>query len=231
MTRENDASAAEQPGTPTADGILADAVRASAPGAAGNPLVARIAAGEAPREVFTVLALEQRLIIDSDRRSFHHLARRAEADPPVAAYFGALADGESAALDALRGLADACGPAADAVRDHEPRAGCQAYPSYVARLALGAEPADVVIALHGGFAAWGGYCATVAHALRTRYAFPDAACAFFDLFAGPGTELAGLARAAVGHGLATSRVTPRLAHRYGRLLQAYEAMFWAALAE
>ncbi|MEU1834961.1 hypothetical protein ABZ551_38195, partial [Streptomyces rimosus] len=31
----------------------------------------------------------------------------------------------------------------------------------VARLALGAEPADVVIAVTANFAAWGGYCATV----------------------------------------------------------------------
>ncbi|WP_208853318.1 transcriptional regulator [Streptomyces albofaciens] len=231
MTRENDASAPGRPVSPTVDDLLGAAAREPAPGTADNPLVARIAAGAAPREVFAVLALEQHQIIAADRHSFRHLAHRADGDPPVAAFFGALADGESRALGALRGLADACGLDADAVRDHEPRAGCQAYPSYVARLALGAEPVDVVIAVTANFATWGGYCATVAHALRTRYGFPDAACAFFDFFAEPAAELDALARDAVRHGLATTRVTPRLAHRYGRLLQAYELMFWAALAE
>ncbi|MEV5599665.1 transcriptional regulator [Streptomyces sp. NPDC052496] len=231
MTPESEATPSGGPGPAGADALLEDAARELAPGASGNPLVARIAAGAAPRAVFTVLALEQHLIIDSDRRSFRHLARRADGDPPVAAYFEALADGEAQALDALRGLADACGPAAHAVREYAPRAGCQAYPSYVARLALTAEPADVVIALTANFASWGGYCATVATALRTRYAFPDAACAFFDFFAEPAADLTRLAHDAVRHGLGASRVTPRLAYRYGRLLQAYELMFWTALGE
>ncbi|MEU7147169.1 transcriptional regulator [Streptomyces sp. NPDC045456] len=231
MARENDASAPGRADTPTADGILAATVREQAPGAADIPLVARIAAGEAPREVFTVLALEQHQIITADRGSFRHLARRADGDPPVAAFFEAVAEGESMALGALSGLEETCGLDADALREHEPRAGCQAYPSYVARLALEAEPADVVIALTANFAARGGCCATVAHALRSRYGFPDAACAFFDFFAEPAAELAVLAQAAVRHGLDASRVTPRLAHRYGRLLQEYELMFWTALAE
>lgn len=231
MTGENDAAAPQRPGAPTAEGILDAAVRGLAPGTADNPLVARIAAGEASREVFTVLALEQHQIITTDRGSFRHLARRADGDPPVAAFFEALAEGESMALGALSGLEEACGLDADALREYEPRAGCQTYPSYVARLALEAEPADVVIALSANFAAWGGYCATVARALRTRYAFPEAACAFFDFFAEPASELAALAHDAVRHGLGTSRVTPRLAHRHGRLLQEYELMFWTALAE
>ncbi|OKI01034.1 transcriptional regulator [Streptomyces sp. CB02923] len=231
MTREKDAAAPERPAAPTAERLLESAVRELAPGAERNPLVARIAAGEAPREVFTALALEQHQVIASDRRSFRHLARRADGDPPVTAFFEALTEGESMALGALGGLADACGLDADAVRMYEPRAGCQAYPSYVARLALDAEPGDVVIALTANFAAWGGYCATVSHALRTRYAFPGAACAFFDFFAEPAAELTGLAHEAVRYALDTSRVTPRLAHRYGRLLQEYELMFWTALAE
>ncbi|MFH8344225.1 transcriptional regulator [Streptomyces sp. NPDC018045] len=226
MARENGASAREAAGD-----LLAAAVRAPAPDAADNRLVARIAVGEAPREVFALPALEQHQIIASDRHGFRHLARRSDGDPPVAAFFEALTEGESMALGALGGFADACGLCADAVRDHEPPAGCQACPSYVARPALDAEPVDVVIARTADFAAWGGHCATVAHALRTRYAFPGAACAFFDFFAEPAPELTGLARAAVRYGVDTSRVTPRLAHRYGRLLQEYELMFWATLAK
>ncbi|MEU2794495.1 transcriptional regulator [Streptomyces sp. NPDC007100] len=225
MARENDA-----PGAHTPAALLEEAVRELAPGAADAPLVARIAAGEAPRGVFTVLALEQHQIIAADRHSFRHLARRADGDPPVRAFFAALVEGETQALDALGGLSAACGLDEAAVREYEPRPGCQAYPSYVARLALEAEPADVVIALAANFAAWGGYCATVAHALRTRYGFADQACAFFDFFAEPAGEVADLAREAVRHGLGAGRVTPGLARRYGRLLQAYELMFWKAIA-
>ncbi|MFH9424523.1 transcriptional regulator [Streptomyces sp. NPDC017529] len=225
MDRENGT-----PGAHTPAALLEDAARELAPGAADNPLVARIAAGEAPREVFTVLALEQHQVIAADRHSFRHLARRAGGEPPVRAFFAALAEGETQALDALGGLAAACGLGDAAVREYEPRPGCQAYPSYVARLALEAEPADVVIALSANFAAWGGYCATVAHALRTRYGFAGPACAFFDFFAEPAGDLAGLAHEAVRHGLRAGRVTPGLARRYGRLLQAYELMFWNAIA-
>ncbi len=39
---------------------------------------------------------------------------------------------------------------------YEPLPGCQAYPAYVAWLALNASPADVVLALTANFSAWGG---------------------------------------------------------------------------
>ncbi|MFH8553654.1 transcriptional regulator [Streptomyces celluloflavus] len=217
--------------SPTATAVLDDAVRALAPDADANRLVPRIAAGETPREVFTTFALEQQQVIASDRISFQHLARRADGDPPVADFFDLLARGEALALEQLAGLADSCGLTERDRANYRPRPGCQAYPSYVARLALGAEPADVVIALTANFAAWGGYCATVARATHDHYALPDTARAFFTFFAEPAPDLADQARAAVQHGLDTGQSRPAAAHRYGRLLQAYEEMFWDSLTD
>ncbi|MFE0044111.1 thiaminase II/PqqC family protein [Streptomyces albireticuli] len=214
--------------TRTAQDVLTDAARELAP--APNATVERIAAGEAPVEVLAALALEQHHVIVGDRRSFAHLAGRAAPVPAVAAFFENLARGEDSALGHLGALATACGLDEAAVRAYEPRAGCQAYPSYVAWLALGAEPVDVVVALSANFAAWSSYCATVGRALRERYGFDDAACAFFDLFADPKPGAPDAVLAAVSAGLAAGRLSEPSARRYGRLLQDYESMFWDSLA-
>ncbi|MFE0382274.1 transcriptional regulator [Streptomyces inhibens] len=216
---------------PTAAAVLNEAVRALAPDRDANPLVARIEAGEAPRSVFATFALEQHQVITADRLSFQHLARRADGDPPVADFFDLLAQGEALALTQLAGLTDACELTARDITGYRPRPGCQAYPSYAARLALGAEPTDVAIALTANFAAWGGYCATVGAAMRDHYGFPDAACEFFAFFAEPAPAVEEQARAAVQHGLDTGQAQPAAAHRYGRLLQAYELMFWNSVAD
>ncbi|MEU5212466.1 transcriptional regulator [Streptomyces sp. NPDC020742] len=211
---------------PTAVAVLDEAVCALAPDAGANRLVARIGAGQAPRSVFATFALEQHQVIAADRLSFRHLARRADGDPPVADFFDLLARGETLALERLAGLADACALTARDLAGYQPRPGCQAYPSYAARLALGAQPADVAIALTANFAAWGGYCAVVEAAMRDHYGFPEAARGFFGLFAEPAPDVEEQARAAVQHGLDTGQAQPAAAHRYGRLLQAYELMFW-----
>ncbi|WP_406481129.1 transcriptional regulator [Streptomyces platensis] len=216
---------------PTAAVVLDDAVRALAPDSAANRLVSQIEAGAAPRSVFATFALEQHQVIAADRLSFQHLARRADGDPPVADFFDLLAQGETRALKQLAGLADACELTERQIADYQPRPGCQAYPSYAARLALGGEPADVAIALTANFAAWGGYCATVAAAMRDHYGFPEAARGFFALFAEPAPAVEEKAREAVQHGLDTGQAQPATAHRYGRLLQAYELMFWHSVAE
>ncbi|WP_282700042.1 transcriptional regulator [Streptomyces sp. CC219B] len=190
-----------------------------------NPLVPLIDRGKADRAVLAALAREQRLVIAADRRSFRHLAQRAAEEPETAAFFALLAEGETLAAGHLEAFAAACGP--DATGDHEPLAGCQAYPAYVAWLALNGAPADVLVALTANFAEWGGYCATVARALRDHYGFPDEACAFFDFFAEPSPELERRASAA----LRSARPDQERARRYGRLLQEYEGMFWRTLLQ
>ncbi|MFI2073015.1 MULTISPECIES: transcriptional regulator [Streptomyces] len=216
----------------TARDVLDDALRTLAPGGGTVRLVPEIASGRAPRAALAAFALEQHHVITSDRRSFAHLAERAGAgrQPLAADFFDHLARGEDVALERLGPLAAACGLDGAAVRAHEPRAGCQAYPAYAAWLALCAEPVDVVVALSTNFAAWGGYCATVGLALREHYGFDDAACGFFDFFATPDPEGAQRTLAAVGGGLTDGRLSEPLAHRYGRLLRDYESMFWETLS-
>ncbi|MFI9751332.1 transcriptional regulator [Streptomyces collinus] len=208
--------------------LLRTTTAALAPDPNANPLVPRIAAGTAPRAGLAALALEQTRVIPADRRAFEHLAARsAAADPEAVAFFTTLAQGEALAGERLAAFARAC--RAQEV-SYEPLPGCQAYPAYVAWLALNAAPADVVLALTANFSAWGGYCATIATALREQYGFTDEACAFFDFFAEPSPDLDRLATAAVEAALDAGRLDQERAHTYGRLLQTYEAMFWDALS-
>ncbi|WP_309032762.1 transcriptional regulator [Streptomyces alfalfae] len=217
--------------TPTAQELMRATAARLALDPGTNPLVPRIADGTAAPRTLAVLALEQWHVIPADRRSFQHLAERAakSKDPESAAFFQTLADGESLAEQRLVPLLDALGVTAAESATYEPRAGCQAYPAYAAWLALNAEPADAVIALTANFASWGACCAVISRALRERYGLADEARGFFDLFAEPAPELDRQALAAVQAGLDRRRVTA--AHlRYGRLVQAYEEMFWATLA-
>jgi hypothetical protein len=222
--------ATEDAMTHTARDLIATTTRELAPDPRANPLVPLIARGEADRDVLAALALEQRWVIPADRRAFLHLAERAAGEPDSAAYFTALAEGENLAGERLETFAAACGVDEARADAYDPLPGCQAYPAFVAWLALNAAPADAVLAVTANFSAWGGYCATIARALRTHYGFTDEACAFFDFFAEPAPDLDRTAAAAVQAALDTGRLDETRAHRYGHLLQSYEAMFWAALA-
>ncbi|MDC0772355.1 transcriptional regulator [Streptomyces sp. HD] len=199
----------------------------------GNPLVTLIASGEADRTTtLAAVALEQSRVIPADRRAFLHLAQRATLDAPEsAAFFTLLAEGEVLAGERLSAFAVACGVTEARAAAYEPLPGCQAYPSYVAWLALNASPPEAVLALTANFSTWGGYCATIAEALRRHYGFTDEACAFFDFFAEPSPELEQRATAAVRAGRDAGRLDEERAHRYGGLLEHYEAMFWATLSE
>ncbi|WP_208615476.1 transcriptional regulator [Streptomyces rubellomurinus] len=207
-----------------------------APGDTAPALVAALGAGRAPRTALAELAAQQHRIITSDRRSLLLLATRC-ADRPLGGWFATMAEGESAALRTLPALAAASGPAGlapdathapEALADHPPLPGCQAYPAYLAWLALNARPAAAAAALVANFAAWGGYCASIARALRTHYGFPEDACAFFDFFAQPATELERQAADALGPDPLDGR-TLAAAREHGRLLQAYEHLFWDTL--
>ncbi|MFD7699685.1 transcriptional regulator [Streptomyces caelestis] len=215
--------------TRTARELLETTTGELAPDPGANPLVPLIARGGADRSVLTALALEQSWVIPADRRAFLRLAER--ADPESAAYFTALAEGEALAAEHLKTFTAACGADEAQADAYTPLPGCQSYPAYVAWLALNAEPPDAVLALTANFSAWGGYCATIAEALRTHYGFGDEACAFFDFFAAPAPDLDRAAVEAVRTAMDEGRLNERRAHRYARLLQSYEAMFWRALAQ
>jgi hypothetical protein len=205
--------------------LLATARKALAPAENDNRLVPLIASGAAPRSVFATIAAEESRIVPSDWRSFLTIAARC-VEPHSRALFAGLASGESLALDKLGALSAAAGE----LSGYEPMAGCQAYPAYLAWLAMFGEPADVVVALIANFAAWGNYCATIATAMREHYGFDDEACGFFDFFATPVPELEEQAVAALQAGMDAGRQTDEV-HTYGRLFQSYELMFWNTIAD
>ena len=195
-----------------------------------NRLIPLLESGRAPASVVGALAAEQTRIIPSDKRSFLLLAARATATSPSGEFFGGLAAGENTALALLPALAAAGGLDTAAVVAYRPEPHCQAYPAYVAWLALNAAPVEAALALLANFAAWGDYCGRAAAGLRRHYGFDDDACAFFDLFAAPvpGAEEQALAvaREALAGGGSLD-----VALGYGRLVQSYELMFWNRLAD
>jgi hypothetical protein len=194
-----------------------------------NRLVPLIASGEAPLATLQALAAEEHRIVQSDWRAFLTLAAQSPV-PAQREFFATVAGGEGLALAKLADFAAACGLTPDDVAEYRPLPGCQAYPSYVARLALDGNPHDALLAILANFAEWGGYCATIAAALREHYGFDDAGCAFFDFFAEPSPELDALSLRALTDVLATGW-TPDSALPAARLLHSYELMFWNTLAD
>ncbi|MEU0970563.1 transcriptional regulator [Streptomyces sp. NPDC005917] len=200
-----------------------------APDPNANPWVPLVAGGRASLETLAALALEQHHVIPADRRAFVHLAQRATEEPAAAGFFTMLAEGEELAAERLGAFAEACEVDESHVQAYEPLPGCQAYPAYISWLALNATPTDAVVAITANFATWGTYCARIAEGLRSHYGFTDEACAFFDFFAEPAPALDRQAEAAVEAGLNSARLDEKRVYTYGRLLQAYEEMFWTSL--
>jgi hypothetical protein len=213
--------------TRSATDLLEEIQRELAPGEGENRFVPLVEAGTAPLSAIGALAAEEQRIVTSDWRSFLTLAARSP-EPAARGFFTALATGESLALPMLSPLAQAAGLDDAALRAYQPRPGCQAYPSFLAWLALNAEPAAAILAILANFAAWGEYCAAIGAALRKHYGFGDEACGFFDFFATPVPELTEQALTAVQAGLDTG-VALDAARDHGRLLQGYELMFWNSL--
>jgi len=209
---------------------LLDRIRRElAPAEGGNQLVPLIAAGRFPRERLGAIAAEEYRIIPSDRRSFLFLAARFP-DPPAGDFFSGLAAGESLAFPKLLAFARGVGWSGRDLWDYEPLAGCQAYPSFVAWLALNANQGDAAIALIANFAAWGSYCGQIAAALRSDYDLDDQTCAFFDFFATPVPEIEAQALEVVQASVDAGE-PPASARQLARRAQAYELSFWNTLAE
>jgi thiaminase len=184
---------------------------------------------DVPPERLAALAGAQHMIVSSDRRSFAVLAARFPGGL-AGEFFLNLAEGEGVALRRLRGLREWLGMTDAEVVGYEPDPGTQAYPAFVAWLALNGSRADVVLAFLANLAVWGENCAAVAAALRDAYGADDDAVAFFDFFANPPADFQARAPAVLSEGLAGGD-SPRLARRAARLLQAYELSFWDALAQ
>jgi thiaminase len=191
---------------------------------AGHPYLAALERGSITREKLRLFAGEQYHIVGSDLRSFALLVGR-YGDSPSGRFFLDMVQGERAALEALAAFAAAVGMSQEDLRAYEPTAGAQAYPSYVAWLALHASDAEVAGAFVVNLSAWGANCAAASRALQDRYGLSREQVQFFELFAVPSPEFERAALDVVEAGLARG-VEPRLVRRAGRLLQGYELLFW-----
>jgi hypothetical protein len=187
-----------------------------------------VSAAAVPRDRLGDFAAEQAQVRASDRRSFLYLASR--SNDPLGALFADFADGERRALDLLAIFLEALGRRVESGAGPQ-RAGCRAYPSFVAWLALNAQPVDAALAVVACRPAWTASFAGIGRALREHpgYRFDERACAFFDLMAAPDAhtedQLMRMVSASVDAGQ-----PPLRAAGYARLLASYQATFWTTLA-
>ena len=193
-----------------------------------HPYLEEVEAGRATREDLRIFAGEQYHIIRSDLRSVALMVNRFGSSPSGPFFQGVLS-GEAAALAALRAFAGAVGLLESHLQTFEPHPGAQAYPAFMAWLALYGSDAEVAAGFLVNFTAWGANCGRMSRALRARYRMGKIETAFFDLFASPPAEFERGALAAVESGLARG-VEPRLIKRAARLLQGYEKLYWDTLA-
>ncbi|MFE3293758.1 hypothetical protein [Rhodococcus sp. NPDC059234] len=192
-------------------------------------LLEALAAGRVPQDRLRAFASEQYGVVSSDRRSFAFLAGRFP-EPPAGDLFLTLAAGEGQALARLLDFAAWLGLDEAGLRSHEPDPRAQAYPAFVAWLALNGSRADVTLAFLANFAAWGANCGAVARALRERYGAGEAALAFFAFFAESPPDLEEQMLAILQAGLDAGDTAVR-ARRCARLLQSYELLFWDSVAQ
>jgi TENA/THI-4/PQQC family len=193
-----------------------------------HPFLDQLESGALAEERLRAFACEQNRILRSDRQSFAHLAARYPEDPSRA-FFLAMEVGEGEALARLERFAATLGLSAQDLRAYEPQPGCQAYPAFVAWLALNGSRLDVSLSFLVNLDAWGANCGRMQRALVDVYRLPEDALGFFDFFASPPSRLRDEITAVASAGIEAgdSAVAAGTAARH---LQAYELAFWDALA-
>ncbi|HZJ49952.1 MAG TPA: transcriptional regulator [Actinomycetota bacterium] len=216
----------------TAGGLLAelsDDLKSVEDAIRSHPFLLSLERGNVSKDQLRAFAGEQHAIVSSDRRSFAFAASRFSTGK-AGDLLLALAQGEGVALTKLSLFARWLDLTEDELRRYEPRARAQAYPSYVAWLALNGSPSDIAFAFAANLDAWGANCARMAQALRTTYESDEDTTAFFDYFGKPPPELRDGLLAVVDEGLRAGD-SPQCARRAARLLQTFELDFWDAVAQ
>ncbi|MGH7563059.1 MAG: transcriptional regulator [Gemmatimonadota bacterium] len=192
-----------------------------------HPFVAAVEAGTAPIEALCAFAGHQHHIVISDLRSIACLVQRFGHTAARPFLMGVL-EGERVALDRLAVLARRVGMSEADLEAFEPTAKGFAYGTYMAWQALYGSAAEFVSGILLNFPIWGSNCGRLSRGLRTHYGLGPEETAFLDGFAEmPSFEEPALAiiQDGLDHG-----VGPLAVHRAARLFQAYEKMFWDALA-
>jgi thiaminase len=167
-------------------------------------------------------------IITSDLRSIALLVQRF-GDAPSRDFLMGILDGERKGLDGLLVMAGKLRMSEEELQAYDISAEGFAYTTFMAWQALYASAAEFVIGILVNFAAWGHNCGRMSAALRKSYDFTEEETVFLDSFANmPSFE--DVALAIIQDGLDRGEEPARL-RRSARLFQAYELMFWDAMAE
>ncbi len=194
----------------------------------GHPYIMALNEGKLPLDSLRAFAGQQYHIIASDLRSIAGLLSR-HGQLPSRPWLLAVLQGEAAALDALFTLAKKLSMSESDLKNFEPIPAGHAYCTYVAWLGMYGSDGELAGAFLVNFAAWGANCGKMSKALQDRYGLTKEEVAFFELFSQiPPSEKQILE---VIQGALDRGVEPALIHRAARMLQAYELMFWDAMAE
>jgi len=172
---------------------------------------------------------EQYNIIQSDLRSAALMVSRFGATQS-GTFLREIMDGEAQALSLLLGFAKALGLNEKQLQEYEPQPGAQAYPSYVASLALYGSEAEIGAAFLMNFPSFGNNTRRMSVALQRNYGLTQHDVAFFDLFTSPMPNFECNSLLMIQAGL-DHVANPRLIKRAARLLQAYEKLFWDTMSE
>jgi hypothetical protein len=192
-----------------------------------HPYLDAVEAGGVSRDALRRFAGQQAHIIGSDLRSMALLIAKADSAESREFFWGGM-HAERAALEALQAFASALTMSAAELKAAEPIPGAFAYSAYVAWLALFGSCAEFAAAFLVNLEAWGGNCARMSRALRTRYGLRETDVGFFDLFSTPPPNFQERAMLVIQEGLLRG-VEPREIKRAARMLQGYELLYWDTL--
>lgn len=164
----------------------------------------------------------------SDLRSMALFVQRFGNDPTARSFLNGVLQGEFAAIEGIAVLALKLGMTEADLKKYEVTPEGFGYATYMAWQSVYASPAEIVCGLLVNFPAWGYNCGQMSKALRDEYGFSEQDTVFLDSFANmPSFE--DVAIEIIQDGL-NQGVTPEEIHRSARLFQAYEKMFWDAMA-
>lgn len=193
-----------------------------------HPYIVALDESKLSQDSLRAFAAQQYHIISSDMRSIAGLLSR-HGQLRSRPWLLAVLQGEAAALDALIVLANKLSMSEIDLKTSEPIPAAHTYCAYVAWLGIYGSDGELAAAFLVNFAAWGANCGKMSKALQDHYGFTKEEVPFFELFSQmPPSEQQILE---VIQGALDRGVEPALIHRAARMLQAYELMFWDAMAE
>lgn len=193
-----------------------------------HPYLRALRKGKVSIEALKAFPGHEYHVATSDLRSMAHFVHRFGDQPRASAFFNGILQGEYAALTAIPVFAAKLGMSLADLERYEVTPEGFTYPTFMSWQSLYASAAASVCGILVNFAAWGHNCGVMSAALRAKYGFSSAETVFLDNFANlPSFEAEALEIIQEGLDQGADPAEIRLA---ARLYQAYEKMFWDAMA-